>query len=255
MIERNSTGLPGRMRFLALCIAFIWVTHTVALFAHEYAHTFTAWLLGCKSNPLALHYGGFHLANLLFLGQVDENVDYSAIIAQGRGHAAALIAFAGAGLGNGLLYLLSRLLLDREATRRRPNMFLFLFWFCLMNIGNFYDYVPVRTFASHGDMARITQGLRISPWLLLIVAGYPTAWAVWHFFARILPEAFPFVAPDARGLQAFLVAVSAFLMFGFFGASGLFGYGDVSQVLSGISLLAVPGVAATCWPSGASPAG
>jgi len=239
----------ARARFFLLCIALIWVTHAITYFAHEYAHSGTAWLLGYKSNPLALDYGRLSVSNVLFLGQVDENVDYRAIFAQGQGRAAALIAFAGMGIGNGLLYLLSRLVLRRDPVRRRTWLYLGTFWFCLMNVGNFYDYVPIRTFASHGDIAHIQQGLNLSPWMTVIVLGYPIAWILWHFFARILPETLRIISPDSRFGQTALVLTCAFLIFGYYGASGYFGYGEVSHVLSGISMLAAPGVAAACWPS------
>lgn len=235
-------------RFLGLTLALIWTTHAIAFFAHEYAHSGAAWLLGYKANPLAIDYGGFNLPNLLFFSQVDENVAYDPIFGQGHGPAAALIAFAGMGIANSLLYLLSRLLLRRESVRDKSLLFHFVFWFCFMNVGNFYDYVPIRTFASHGDMAHIAQGLNISPWAVLIVLGYPTEWAMWHFFARLLPDALPLLAPDSRFRQAVVVIACAAVMFGYFGGSGYFGYGEVSRILSGISILAAPGVAVACWP-------
>jgi len=247
-------NFAGHTRFLLLCIFFIWVTHYIAFFSHEYAHSTTAWLLGYKSNPLALDYGRFTLGNVLLLGQVDENVDYRAIFAQNHGHAAAFIAFAGAGIGNVPLYLVTLLLLWKEAVKRRPRLFLFLFWLNLMCVGNFYDYVPIRAFASRGDIATITHGLKISPWVVVALAGYPTALAMWYFFARTLKDASSLLVPESKSLQATLIVICAFLIFGFFGASGLFGYGDVSQTLSGLSVLAIPGVILACWPSRASPA-
>jgi hypothetical protein len=240
------------VRFLLLCIFFIWVTHTTAFFSHEYAHSTTAWLLGYKSNPLALDYGRFTLGNVLLLGQVDENVDYRAIFSQNHGHAAAFIAFAGSGIGNAPLYLVTLLLLWKEAVRRQPRLFLFLFWLNLMCVCNFYDYVPIRTFASHGDIANITHGLKVSPWAVVAVAGYPIAFAMWYFFARTLKDASSLLVPGSRGLQVTLLVICAFLMFGYFGASGMFGYGDVSQTLSGLSFLAIPGIVLACWPSRAS---
>ncbi len=245
--------LAGRVRFLSLCILFVWVTHSIAFFSYEYAHSTAAWLLGYKSSPFELDYGKFNLANLFLLGQVDENVDYRAIFAQNHGHAAAFIAFAGSGIGNDLLYVVSLLLLWKEAVRRRPQFFLFLFRLNFMCVGNFYDYVPIRTFASHGDIANITHGLGVSPWFVVAVAGYPTALAMWYFFSRTLKDASSLLVPDSRGLQATLAAICAFLMLGYFGASGLFGCGDVSQALSGLSLLAMPGITVACWPRRQSP--
>ena len=40
----------------AYTLFLMWAAHACVFFAHEYAHSFTAWLLGWKSNPLALHY-------------------------------------------------------------------------------------------------------------------------------------------------------------------------------------------------------
>jgi len=241
------TKFGDSVRFCVLCVVLIWVIHAIVFFAHEYAHSGTAWMLGYKENPWALEYGRFNLSNLVLFGEVDENVDYQSIFAQGRGLAAAWIAFAGMGM-NALLYGFSRMLLRRQSVRNNPFFLLCIFWFCFMNVGNFYDYVPVRTFASHGDIANMRRGLNVSPWLILVVLGYPTALAIWHFFARILREALPRITHGVKPQQVFTVLTSAFLMFGYFGASGLSGYGEVSQVLSGISALAAPAVALLCSP-------
>lgn len=49
------------------------------MYPHEYAHSFMAWLLGYKSNPLAITYGGTSWQNLLGLIHIDENVNYPMI--------------------------------------------------------------------------------------------------------------------------------------------------------------------------------
>jgi hypothetical protein len=249
-VKTRRVQMLRRIRFWLLSIGVVWCAHAVALFAHEYAHATTAWLLGHKAHPLALDYGRLTVSNVFLLGQVDDGVDYDPIFRQGHGPAAALIGFAGAGIGNGLFYVLSLLLLRSASVRRRPPLLLFSFWLCFMCVGNFYDYVPIRTFASHGDVAHITLGLGVSPWLVLAVLGYPTAWTMWHFFARVLPSTSPVLADGMREAPGLLVVTSAVLMFGYFAGSGLFGYGEVSQALSGISLLAVPGIAVACWPRG-----
>ncbi|HXK10856.1 MAG TPA: hypothetical protein VMT70_14490 [Vicinamibacteria bacterium] len=242
-----------RVQRCVLSIAVLWCAHSLVYFLHEYAHSTTAWLLGEMANPLAIEYGHLTIGNALFLGQVDEGVDYDAIFARRHGPAAALIGFAGAGIGNGPLYLLSLLSLKSAWVRSRRPLLLLSFWLCFMCVGNFYDYVPIRTFTARGDIAHIARGLGVSPWLVLAVLGYPTAWAMWHFFARVLPRASAVLAHGDWVGQAALSVVCAFLMFGYFGGSGLFGYGEVSQALSGISVLAVPGIAVACWPRKASP--
>jgi hypothetical protein len=56
--------------------------------------------------PLALDYGKPTRYNILFLGDVGDNVNYLPIFAAGYGISVALIALAGTFLGNGVLYFL-----------------------------------------------------------------------------------------------------------------------------------------------------
>jgi hypothetical protein len=73
----------------------LWLAHAIGYLVHEYAHSFTAWALHGMANPLALDYGRLRLENLLFLDDIDENVDYRTLFAAGRDHVAALSAVAG----------------------------------------------------------------------------------------------------------------------------------------------------------------
>jgi hypothetical protein len=170
------------------------------------------------------------------------------MFAHGDGPAAALVGFAGPGLANGALYLLSLWLLTRPAVRRHGLLFAFVFWFNFMNVGNFFDYVPIRTFAPTGDMAHIAQGLGVAPWVVLVVLGIPTAIAMWFFFARTLPMALGRMAssPFQRGL---IVTASVVIMFGYFGLVGIEGYGKTSHVLSLLSLCLIPVMLILCWPT------
>ena len=87
----------------------MWAAHACVFFAHEYAHSFTAWLLGWKSNPLALYYPRPTLVVLLLQMGINQNVDEGPIFAGGHGPHAAIIGAAGAILGNALItYSLSR---------------------------------------------------------------------------------------------------------------------------------------------------
>jgi hypothetical protein len=247
MKEPNPAALRT-LPFVLLCLAFLWITHGIAYFAHEYAHSGTAWLLGWKANPFAIEYGRLSASNLLLFSDVDENVDYQNIFAHGSGHAAALIGIAGILFANGILYLLCRFFLRQPSVRSRASLYLFFFWLCFMCVANFYDYVPIRTFASHGDIAHLVQGLRISPWVCVVVLGYPTALAMWHFFTRVLPDGLLVFAPELHAAQVTVVLTCVVLMFGYFGASGYSGYGEVSHVLSGLSIAAIPGIILACWP-------
>jgi hypothetical protein len=224
------------------------LAHHAALLAHEYAHSFMAWALGYKSNPLVIDWGGRSIANLLLLIDINEHVDYAAMFARGDGLAAALVGFAGPGLANGGLYVLSLWLLLQPGVRSNRLLFAFVFWFNFMNVGNFFDYVPIRTFAPTGDIAHIVQGLGISPWVALVVLGIPTAIAMWFFFARTLPMALGRMAASSfpRGL---IVTLSVVIMFGYFGLVGIEGYGRISHVLSLLSLCLIPVMLVVCWPA------
>jgi hypothetical protein len=239
------------LRKLLYCLLFaflLWLAHSLAYLLHEYGHSFTAWAVGWKSNPLAITYGRLTLRNVAFLADFDENVDYDPIFAAGKGYLASLIAIAGISV-NAILYFVARALSSHARRRARHTLGLFAFLFCLMNAGNFLDYVPVRTFATHGDMANLQKGLQIGPWWVVILLGLPTAAALAHFFVRLLPGARAFLYPGHTAALARLVAISSFMMFVFYGASGLHGYGPISRWLSLASTcVAFPAVLALCWP-------
>jgi hypothetical protein len=225
------------------------LTHHAAVIPHEYAHSFMAWALGYKSDPLAIHWGGTSAVNLLLLIDINEQVDYAAMFARGDGLAAALVGFAGPGLANGSLYLVSLWLLQRPDVRRSLLLFTFVFWFNFMNIGNFFDYVPIRTFAATGDIAHITQGLGISPWAALVVLGLPTGLAMWHFYACTLPAALGRIAPESPFRRALIVIATVVIMFGYFGLVGIEGYGQTAHVLTLLSLCLIPVMLIACWPT------
>jgi len=237
-----------RAGYVAAGFLSIVLAHHAALLAHEYAHSFMAWAVGYKSDPLVIHWGVRRATDVLLLIDVNQQVDYAAMYARGDGFAAALVGFAGPGLANGALYLLSLWLLQRPSVRGNILLFTFLFWFNFMNVGNFLDYVPIRTFAPTGDMADIARGLGISPWVVLVVLGIPTALAMWFFFARTLPMALGRMASSSfeRGL---IVTVSVVIMFAYFGLVGIEGYGTVSHVLSLLSLCLIPLMLILCWPT------
>jgi hypothetical protein len=58
-----------------------------------------------------------------------------------------------------------------------------------MSVGKFLSYLPMRTFATHADMATTVQGFNVSAWGIVLGLGVPFGIAIWHFFARIFPDA------------------------------------------------------------------
>jgi len=229
-------------------LLLLWFAHALGYLLHEYAHSFTAWALGYKANPLALDYGHLSFQNIALQSDIDENVDYTSIFKAGKGYLVSLVAVAGV-LGNAIFYALSRGLYSVAKKQNRQGLGLFAFLFCLMNVGNFWDYVPVRTFTTRFDMGNVEAGLQISPWWILTVLGIPFSIAIVHFFARLLPDARSFLCCDGSVPGIILTAVSSFTVFVFFGSAGLHGFGETSHWISVLSVcLLFPLALVLCWP-------
>lgn len=231
-------------------VAFL-LAHHLAAFVHEYAHSFTAFALGFKAHPLMIRFGGTGLMNLLLLSGIDEQVDYLPMFSSGAGVAAAVVAFSGPALGNGLTYFGSAWLMKRSRAAGATGIFLFAYALQVMSVGNFFSYVPIRVFDPgniSNDMSNIERGLDVSPWLLLFVLGVPTLLAVLRLFARTLPDAARILFPRTLGGRRVLVLLSVATVFGFFGRAGWSGHGSISHLLSWISFLMIPVVTLWCWP-------
>jgi hypothetical protein len=231
-------------------VPFVLLTHYVAVFPHELTHSFFAWFLGYKSNPLNIQYGGTGLSNLLLLSGVDENVDYQQIFQQNPYHV-ALIAFAGPGIANGGMFLLSYWLLQKQQIHDRLYLYYFLLWFNLMNIANLFDYIPFRTFTPVNwdtDMSNLERGLNISPWVVYVVGGYLVLFVIWQFFSKTLVESYVYLGLSSLWIRSFLLISMVLVMFGYFSSAGLRGYGEISTFLSMTSRWICPAIIAFCWP-------
>ncbi len=247
---------PDQIRLAILTPFFILLSHYLAVFPHEYAHSFAAWLLGYKTNPFALNYGGTHWVNLLLLANIDENVNYQLIHQLGHNLQMAFIAFAGPGIANGLLFILSYYLIQKNTIQEKRYFFYFLFWFNLMNLGNLYDYVPIRTFSSYGDIAHIAAGLNLSPWWIYTIIGYLVVFLVWQFYTKTLITAYIHLKINKTVFRASLMILCTFILFGFFG--GILGilvskhplqYGEITYFSSITSFLIIPGILISAWPT------
>ena len=134
---------------------------------------------GWKSNPLALYYPRPTLVVLLIQMGINQNVDEGRIFASGHGPQAVIVGAAGALLGNALItYPLSRWGYAKSKQMGSRGWAMFAYWATVASLGNFQDYVPVRTFTTEGDMGSIQRGFGCSPWTILVVLGIPTLLAV-----------------------------------------------------------------------------
>lgn len=243
--QRNSSWL----KLVLLTLVTLWAAHALVFFAHEYAHSFIAWIMGWKRNPLALDYAHPTLTVFLIQMGISQNVDELPMFASGHGAQAAIISAAGSVLGNGLIsFPLSRWLYSVARKLESPAVAMFAYWCTVASIGNFIDYVPIRTFITGHDLTQdmfaVQQGLGWSPWTLLVVLGIPTAIAVAYFFVRIEPETLGWLFPQSRGQRVFMAVLTAAFLFAFYGAAGWSDGGVIAHRMSLVSVCVVAPVVA-----------
>jgi hypothetical protein len=233
---------------VAATLVIAWLTHYVVVIQHEYAHSFTAWITGIKDNPLRIDWGGTGIHNILTLGNIDEDVDYDRALAAGHTTAAAVTAMAGVVIGNGVFYLVARQLLRQPAVSGRAWVLSFLFWYIVHSVGNFFDYVPLRTFAAGGDVKNFALASGWSRWWIYAVAGYVTLWAIVDLYQKALPWTL-----GAAGFgrlwpaRAIVLVLSTLTLFVLYALPALEQADPVSVFLGRTSLIMIPAVLIATW--------
>ncbi|OGT31922.1 MAG: hypothetical protein A3E87_06445 [Gammaproteobacteria bacterium RIFCSPHIGHO2_12_FULL_35_23] len=247
----KNTVKATSFKLILLTPIFILLSHYLAVFIHEYAHAFTAWILGYKNNPFDLNYGGTSLSNLLLLSNIDQNVNNNLIYASGHPGYVALIAFAGPGIII-FLFFLSSWLIQNSKTKKHPYLLYFLLFFNLWCLGGTYAYVPVRTFTPHGvmvDVLDIEQALNISPWWIYFFIGYLVVFMMWQFFSKTLISIYINVDISNTIGRASLMILCVLILFGYCGLAGFVNHGEISHFISATSVLAIPGIIIALWPT------
>lgn len=241
---------PERVWVLVAATPVIaWLTHYLAVIPHEYAHSFMAWITGIKANPFLIDWGGTGLHNLITLGNIDEEVDYDQALSGGHNTAAALTAMAGAVIGNGVPYLIVRLLLlKRPAITDRPWVVYTLFWYVVFCVGNFYDYVPLRTFATGGDVDNFALATGWSRWAIYAVAGYLTLWAIVDLYRKAMPWTLGAAGfGRTRVARAIVVVLATLALFVLYALPALEQPDPVSVFMGRTSLIIIPAVLLASW--------
>jgi hypothetical protein len=217
---------------IATCIMVV-IAHAVAYMTHEYSHSFMAWVLGWMTQPLALDYGRPTLYNILFLGDVGDNVQYAPILASGHGIVVAIIALSGTVIGNGALYGVLYAIAKSNAALSNRIALTAIYWVALMCAGNVWGYVPIRAITTHADIAIAANGLGISTWALFPFLIVPALFVVYHFFSKMVPLCLKKMTAGSKVRSALVIALTAYWFFAFFGGDGTDGnYGLVSQLLA-----------------------
>ena len=229
-------------KFIMATILFFFLSHYVAVFPHEFSHSIVAWMLALKVHPLNINYGGASLHNILFLSNIDENNNYYLMYLLGKQHLIPIVAAAGPGM-NVVLYMFSTwVLFSCKSLHKKPLLFYFIFWLNIMNLGNIFDYIPIRVFTTHGDIGHILFGLNnLSPWWIFIPGTYIVILLYYLFFTKTLPLAYSVVCTNQRKWQCLLLLVlSSTILLAAFGLSGLEGYSAICTFISKSVILATP---------------
>lgn len=232
-------------------VILLWLTPIYILLAqltaylHEFGHSFTAWALGFKNNPLDIIYGGWNWQNLFFLANIDENVNYAWINQSGHHSLISLIAFAGPFVSF-LIYLITLYLL-----RKKFNSYLYylIFWINLINVRELWAYVPLRSLSSTADIANINHSLDLSPWWIFILITPFIAYAVWHFFSNTLKNAYEKLGLFSSASKATLFILTVIYFFTLTGLQILTAnYNSVTNALTWASFIAMPFILFFYWP-------
>jgi hypothetical protein len=225
-----------------------WLTHYVVVIQHEYAHSFMAWITGIKDDPVRIAWGGTGIHNIMTLGNIDEDVDYDQALAAGRTTAAGLTAMSGVVIGNGVFYLVARQLLRRQAVAARPWVLYSLFWYIVHSVGNFYNYVPLRTFAAGGDVKNLTLASGWSPWWILGVAGYLTLWAIVDLYQKAMPWTLGAAGfGRLRPARAIVLVLCTLTLFVLYALPALQQADPLSVFMGRVSLIMIPAVLIATW--------
>lgn len=205
-IEMSRSSRNPLSTFFIVALAFI-AAYYVCILLHEWlGHGLAAWLLGEKSSPFNIYYGGWGLLH------VDENVDYVQLIAVGKGTSAAIIAINGI-VVTGLLFILGLFLIRLQSIQRNTVIYSFIFWSLVINIVPLLQYFTLTAFSNEGDVGHFTHGLNFSPWWIFIPGTVVVICALWRIFRIEVPRAYAVIPIKNAWGRRMLLAFTLFVIF------------------------------------------
>lgn len=235
-------SLVNLIVFVVMTLLLIVAARYTMVLLHEWMHGTMAWILNIKSNPFDIYYGDWTLLH------VDEDVNYLELYQAGKIWTVAIIAITPI-IVNALMYLFSLWIISLPVIQMQKKIYAFIFWFALMNLGEIYSYIPIRTFGSHGDVGNFLRDLNISPWFIFIPGTLMVGIATWHFFVNVLSRSYRNLDIKSTWLRSFYLFLALIVYFYAFGRSGANSYGLISQIFSWISVAIIPIIFFLCFPS------
>lgn len=240
----SQTESPKRI-FMFNLLAMI-AAYYFSILLHEWGHGTVAWIYDLKSTPFSVQYGGWLLLN------VDEHVDYTNLLQNGEGTAAALIGIAGP-IVSMVLLLMSLCILNNKNLMKRPLIFISVYWVMIFNMIPLTQYFTVSLFAIEGDTSRFAEGLDISRWWLFIPGTCFNSYMIWRILTKEMIKAYILMPVSSILGRSLLLFITLFVIFWFIYAQGFNplsakGLEPLSRFLAIISIMLVPGLFWACYP-------
>jgi hypothetical protein len=190
----------------ALLICAFLGLQTLIVILHEHVHSTTAWLLGYSKTPFTVVWG-----NPVTMTGWDEGVPSDRLFPHGGVPAESAIGAAPL-LMHALFLVIGLALLSSLAGRKHPRLFLSLYVFAVINIGELVAYFLMRPFILTGDTGRFNAGLTISPAFLFIGGNVGLLCAMAVLALTVGPRLKAILNDDERAWWA-LVLASGLIMF------------------------------------------
>jgi len=193
--------------YISITVITFTILHFLVIYMHEFTHSFAAYFLGAKENPLDIIWG-----RGIFAVSCDENVDYQTLFSAGKGPTAAAIAFAGP-LSNIILFFVTAALISLPSMKKRPWVYHTLFWTLAVTFIMVFEYVFTRSFMTHDDFGNIEHGLGLSPYFIFIPGLILGLIALWYIFTVLVPGHYRIVTPFELAKQYVTIASVSFVFF------------------------------------------
>ena len=217
-----------------------WACYIATVLLHEWTHGLVAWCFGFKSNPFAIHYGGFGWKNVLYLARVDEAVPYLAIGQAGHSAVAALISIAPPLFVNaGLMVCLFWYLQCHEFKRLLCCYATFCLW--LWNLGECFSYFVQRCFSGHGDVSGFLYFTGCSAWFVFVPSVYIVFFFIHCCLSQVLPRVQVACGVTDSKVKLMQFVIVLLVLFVFYSLRGLDGRNnEVTHVLSALPIILLP---------------